>query len=218
MATKLSFSLLSAVLIAPAVLGASLWIPGFDPQPVTVISELGVGSAGETTYLIAPGVSSGSFGDSGFFGQATLISGPKTAEIIYDQPSLSIALNEKCSINGNVADCTLSASINGEATAGPVQETVSPFEVQGNIDAGSPVSAATPTASGASNTAASTPTSKASAGSGASNGPAATGSNSSSSPSPSASAQGNGALTTVVRPFMTAFVGIVLVFTTLVAL
>ena len=54
--------------ILPAVSGASLWIPGFDPQPVTVVSELGVGPAGETTFLIAPGVSSGDFDDQGFFG------------------------------------------------------------------------------------------------------------------------------------------------------
>ncbi len=45
----------------------SLYIPGFDPQPVTA-NELGVGADGETTWLIAPGVTSGSFEDSGFFG------------------------------------------------------------------------------------------------------------------------------------------------------
>ena len=145
-----------------------------------------------------------------------MISGPKTAEIIYNEASLSIALDEKCSINGNIADCTLSASINGQATAGPVQETVAPFEVQGNIDGGSPASAATPTASGASNTAASTPTSKASAGSGASNGPAATGSGSGAA-TPSASVQSSGAIA-IMQPVTTGLVGIMLAFTTLFAL
>lgn len=45
----------------------SLYIPGFDPQPVTA-DELGVGSDGQTTWLIAPGVSSGTLDDSGFYG------------------------------------------------------------------------------------------------------------------------------------------------------
>lgn len=36
----------------------SLYIPGFDPQAISV-SELGVGSDGETTWLLAPGASSG---------------------------------------------------------------------------------------------------------------------------------------------------------------
>ncbi|KAI0759484.1 hypothetical protein BC629DRAFT_1295420, partial [Irpex lacteus] len=197
------------------VSGASLWIPGFDPQPVTVISELGVGSAGETTYLIAPGVSSGSFDDAGFVGQATLINGPKTAQIIYDNENLSIALNEACAINGNVADCTLSASVQGQATAGPVQETVAPFEVQGSLGDGSPGSAATPTPSGASETAVTSPTAKASAGSSAGNGPAATGSGT--SPAPSASAQGSGA-SAVVLPLATSLMGALLVFGSLFAL
>lgn len=50
----------------------SLYIPGFDPQPVTA-NELGVGSDGLTTWLIAPGVSSGTLDDSGFFGPGMLI-------------------------------------------------------------------------------------------------------------------------------------------------
>lgn len=46
----------------------SLYIPGFDPQPVTILSELGVGADGATTWLVAPGTPSGDFQDSGFFG------------------------------------------------------------------------------------------------------------------------------------------------------
>jgi hypothetical protein len=46
----------------------SLWIPGFDPQPITVVSELGVGSGGETTFLIGPGVTSGTFEDNADIG------------------------------------------------------------------------------------------------------------------------------------------------------
>ncbi|PSR77594.1 hypothetical protein PHLCEN_2v7784 [Hermanssonia centrifuga] len=106
----------------------SLYIPGFDPQPVTA-NELGVGADGETTWLIAPGVTSGSFEDSGFFGPATLIAGPTQAEIIYDDPS-GYRIQENCGINGDTAECT-ALLVTGTYTSTYItEETVVPFEVQ----------------------------------------------------------------------------------------
>lgn len=45
----------------------TLYIPGADPQPITA-SVLGVGSGGETTWLLGPGVSSGTLEDIGIPG------------------------------------------------------------------------------------------------------------------------------------------------------
>ena len=45
----------------------SLFIPGFDAQPVSA-NIIGVGSDGRTTWELKPGVTSGSFDDSGFAG------------------------------------------------------------------------------------------------------------------------------------------------------
>ncbi len=44
-----------------------MYIPGFDPQPVAA-NELGVGADGETTWLLAPGVSSGTLDGPDIFG------------------------------------------------------------------------------------------------------------------------------------------------------
>lgn len=45
----------------------SLYIPGFDPQPVSA-NVLGVGSDGRTTWQIQPGQPSGTLSDVGFIG------------------------------------------------------------------------------------------------------------------------------------------------------
>ncbi|KAI0693327.1 hypothetical protein BC835DRAFT_1415961 [Cytidiella melzeri] len=200
MFSKLSFkvSLLYVALRAPVVSAVSLYIPGFDPQPVTIVSVLGVGSAGETTFLIAPGTTTGSDDEAGFFAP-----GPTTAEIIYNDAAHGLDLDEKCAINGDIADCTAVAAVDGITTTEAETVTVAPFEVQGSVDAaGSSAASATPSSSNA----ASTPSTTPSAGSGASSGPVATGSSSSLSPSPSAQSSGASA---VLHPYATAFVGIV---------
>ena len=127
----------------------SLFIPGFDAQPVSA-NIIGVGSDARTTWELKPGVTSGSFDDSGFVGTgqcvtrmtmpavqfranqltiATLIAGPNDVKVILDDPS-GLSLNENCGINGNIADCTVVAVAEGSTTTVTVQETISAFEIQ----------------------------------------------------------------------------------------
>ncbi|OBZ65741.1 hypothetical protein A0H81_14292 [Grifola frondosa] len=156
----------------------SLYIPGFDPQPITA-DELGVGADGQTTWRIGPGVTSGTYTqDAGIFGSATLIAGPSNAHLIYDNGGLSI--DDNCAISGSLAFCTVVDSAAGTIESGPVTETAIPMEVQ----VGSATDAGTTTAAGnSSNT--SSPTSTPSAGSNATSGPSNTGTQTSSTGSSS---------------------------------
>ncbi|TCD67298.1 hypothetical protein EIP91_000321 [Steccherinum ochraceum] len=124
-------SRLIAFVAAGAALGAvaqtSLYIPGFDPQPVSA-NMLGVGSDGRTTWQIAPGTASGSLSDNGFVGTATLIEGPNDAQLFLSNDLEFIS--ESCTINNGLADCTVVAAIQGTSTTDSVQETASPFPVQ----------------------------------------------------------------------------------------
>lgn len=54
-------------MVLAAVAQTSLFIPGFDPQPISA-SVAGVGPDGRTTWVLQPGVKSGSFDDIGFVG------------------------------------------------------------------------------------------------------------------------------------------------------
>ncbi|KAF9818662.1 hypothetical protein IEO21_02642 [Rhodonia placenta] len=124
----------------------SLYIPGFDPQPVTA-NELGVGSDGLTTWLIAPGVSSGTLDDSGFFGPATLVLGPTTAALTYIDPTVGMSLIENCNIQNGEAVCVdvVGVAAQDGVSATTVTQTeiesVQPFAVQ---TGGTPGASVTP--------------------------------------------------------------------------
>lgn len=121
----------------------SLYIPGFDPQPVTA-NVLGVGADGLTTWLIAPGVTSGSFDDYGFYGPATLVEGASQANVIYDDPTFQVSLTEDCELHGSLAVCTVAGAMGADSSplATIVTEIIDSFEIQG----GSTISGdATPT-------------------------------------------------------------------------
>lgn len=60
---------------------------------------------------------------------ATLIQGPNDIQVIYNGAGLD--LNENCAINGNLADCTVVAAVDGTTSTDFVTETVAPFEIQG---------------------------------------------------------------------------------------
>lgn len=59
------------VLIVKHCLGvraqSSLYIPGFDPQAISV-DQVGVGADGRTTYVLQPGTPTDTDEDVGFFG------------------------------------------------------------------------------------------------------------------------------------------------------
>ncbi|KAI0797457.1 hypothetical protein C8Q75DRAFT_801407 [Abortiporus biennis] len=97
-----------AILAQSTFAQTSLFIPGMDPQPVAG-QVAGVGTDGRTTWLISPGVPSGTLSDNGFSGVATLIVGPSDAELILSEPVAGGALfgDEKCVLKGDgSADCT----------------------------------------------------------------------------------------------------------------
>lgn len=129
----LIFSVLCAGYVAADV--TSLYIPGFDPQPVTA-NELGAGSDGYTTYVIAPGVTSGTLDDYGFYGPATLVVGASAAAVTYIDPDLGISVEENCQISGGLAVCNdvvaapSSDGVDGYTMTATITETVAPFPIQ----------------------------------------------------------------------------------------
>jgi len=165
----------------------SLYIPGFDPQPISAI-ELGAGSDGRTTWLIEPGSPTGTFTAPDFLGTATLIAGPNDAHIIMSVDGLSA--DEQCRISGGLADCTVVIVQDGVTSTDVDQETVSPFVVQGGTAAPAPTSGP-----GLGTSAPGSPTSAPSGGSSVSAPPnTSSGGSSSTSGAPSPSQSTNGAV------------------------
>ncbi|KAL6298612.1 hypothetical protein BKA93DRAFT_754034 [Sparassis latifolia] len=122
---------LSLVTLLPYVAAdSSMYIPGFDAQPVTA-QEIGVGSDGLTTWLIAPGVPSGTIPtDLGFNGPATLAVGPSNANIVYVDPTMGLSIQENCAVADGVAVCD-AIIVDSETTLSTViTEQASGFAVQ----------------------------------------------------------------------------------------
>jgi len=134
----LSFTLvLSAIIYAHhAAALTSLYIPGFDPQPVT--ANLLGSQNGVTSYIIAPGVSSAGMDESGFDGPATLVVGPSTAAVTYIDEDDGVALYENCNIQDGVAVCedvVVAMGSGGLTMTQTTTETADPFAVQGGAAA-----------------------------------------------------------------------------------
>ncbi|OJT08711.1 hypothetical protein TRAPUB_437 [Trametes pubescens] len=184
---KASFGALAVVAVLQASLAVaqtSLYVPGFDPQAITVDVE-GVDAQGRTTYLIGPGASSGTFdGDDGLVGSATLVADATEAHIVYANTELSLSISEDCQVANGLAVCTGVVSAEGTVQTVAVTETASPFAVQAGSATAVPSagsgsgsgSTPTPTAgSGASSGVSQTSSAAASATSGAGNGVGRTG-------------------------------------------
>jgi len=138
--------LLACSLSAQHVLGQiSLYVPGFDPQPLSA-NELGVGTDGRTTWEIQAGAATGTE-EVAFPGTATLVEGSSDAVLAYNIPALTMSVVEACSIADGIAVCT--AVANG-ATTVVETETASGFLVQGGATA---VASVTSTAGSSSATA-----------------------------------------------------------------
>ncbi|KAI0300674.1 hypothetical protein B0F90DRAFT_1917640 [Multifurca ochricompacta] len=138
-----SFRLLSLIMLHHFVqhVGAdtSLFIPGFDPQPLSV-GNLGTDGQGRTTWEIIPGSLTNTLEDTGFVGTATLVEGPNDAHLTYNNPQLSLTVDIECGISNGLATCTS----NEGAQATPfTTEPAIPIVVQG----GGPVSGASASAS-----------------------------------------------------------------------
>ncbi|THH23099.1 hypothetical protein EUX98_g8079 [Antrodiella citrinella] len=161
----------------------SLYIPSFDPQPVTV-DLLGVGSDGHTTWRVAGGQPSGSITeDNGDIGTITLVEGPSDAELFMSDTLFGYAI----------------ASASGvPLSTETFQETASPIPVQGGT---SPA----PTAGGSPSTPASAPTAPPTSGSAPSGGPSPTAQTPAGSSPTSAH---NGAIGVAASSFLSGVVGI----------
>lgn len=200
-----------ALLLGRVYAQTSLYIPGFDPQPISV-NQLGVGSDGRTTWELQPGVTSGSFDDIGFAGTATLVEGPSDAHLIWTYPAGGLGIDESCVINGGIAVCTVAAASGNTVVTDIETESAVPFEVQGGSAVGS--------ASGGSSPAVSTPapsspsvspsgSSVVQAPSRSSGSPVAS-QTSGGNPSPSGTGSSNGAVAVVRMPSLSFVGGVVL--------
>ncbi|KAF9532875.1 hypothetical protein CPB83DRAFT_806489 [Crepidotus variabilis] len=104
-----------------------LFIPGFDPQPVSA-DIIGIGSDGHTTWAIhqgqrTPGDTS-SYED---FGTATLVQGPSDAYLTYVNSAAKVTLAESCT----VSDSTLAiCAVFGQGLSGTQTEVYTPIPVQ----------------------------------------------------------------------------------------
>ncbi|KAI0053937.1 hypothetical protein FA95DRAFT_1673843 [Auriscalpium vulgare] len=132
-------SLLVCVALARYTSQFELYIPGFDPQPLTV-SELGVDGAGRTSWLVAPAATA-SPDDVGIPGPITLVEGPSDAAYTISAGDDTIVDN--CTIKDGIAICTVSAG----GTVELQTETVSPFSVAGGPTSGAAQASVTPTPS-----------------------------------------------------------------------
>ncbi|CAA7270958.1 unnamed protein product [Cyclocybe aegerita] len=106
--------LLSAILLLRCVqcqLSTSLYVPGFDPQPMSA-SVVGVGVDGRTTWALRKGqpdtVDTSSYPD--FFGTATLVHGPNDASLTYADSRAQFTIGQICTFSENtLAICTIVA-------------------------------------------------------------------------------------------------------------
>ncbi|KAI0262043.1 hypothetical protein BC834DRAFT_892776 [Gloeopeniophorella convolvens] len=113
----------------------SLFIPGFDPQPLSV-GNLGTDGQGRTTWEIVPGSLTGTFDEPAFIGTATLVEGPNDAHLNWINNELSVTLDIQCGIAGGLAACTGNQGYEVTPLVFPTAP-LGPFIVQG----GGPVSA-----------------------------------------------------------------------------
>ncbi|KAG6915329.1 hypothetical protein DXG01_012101, partial [Tephrocybe rancida] len=122
----------------------SLYIPGFDPQPVSA-DILGVDGQGRTTWALHQGALTGTFDEASFPGTATLVEGADVVSFTYADPGGAFTVGRECSLSGGLAIC--SATLSGEAVT--ETETASPFVVQVGT-AAAPSTPTVPTSTGVS--------------------------------------------------------------------
>ncbi|KAH9036536.1 hypothetical protein EDB85DRAFT_2112280 [Lactarius pseudohatsudake] len=128
-----SFSLLSLVVLHHLVIcvraDASIFIPGFDPQPLSA-GELGTDAQGRTIWEIVPGTPTGTFDEVPFVGTATLVEGPNDAHLVYNNAQISVTLDIQCGITNGFAACTGDAGYDATPFLFPTR-AAQPILVQG---------------------------------------------------------------------------------------
>ncbi|KAF9479268.1 hypothetical protein BDN70DRAFT_784243, partial [Pholiota conissans] len=88
----------------------SLYIPGFDPQPVSA-DVIGVDGAGRTTWAIHRGSATGTdTGLDNFLGTATLVEGAQDASLTYANADAQFTIGMQCTFSeSTLAVCTIEA-------------------------------------------------------------------------------------------------------------
>ncbi|PPQ91415.1 hypothetical protein CVT25_014303 [Psilocybe cyanescens] len=122
----------------------SLYVPGFDPQPLSA-NVIGVGSDGRTTWALHKGqpdaTDTSSYVD--FIGTATLVQGPNDIFLTYANPPAQLTLGEECTFSeSTLAICTIVA----QGSTATQTEVVSYLPIQGG--GGPPFSGSTTPAPG----------------------------------------------------------------------
>jgi len=107
----------------------SLFLPGFDPQPISV-NILGVGADGETTYQVLPGEPTGTWigQDPAFIGTGILVEGASNAMFSYANAEIALSFVESCTIVNGIATCD---NIDPGQTTFVDEEVATPMLVQG---------------------------------------------------------------------------------------
>jgi len=120
-----------------------LYIPGFDPQPLSA-ANVGEDGQGRTTWELVPGALTGTWEEPAFVGTATLVEGPNDAHLSFENSLLSVSLDISCAIVGGVASCTAGEGYDSTPFPFP-PETVVPFLVQGGGSASPAANTQSPT-------------------------------------------------------------------------
>ncbi|TFK72764.1 hypothetical protein BDN72DRAFT_855297 [Pluteus cervinus] len=100
----------------------SLYIPGFDPQPI-IATPAGTDDQGHTTWLLSPGPVTDA-ADSGFSGTVTLVEGQNFASVGFVNEG--VTLDIACTLSGDQATCSQPS----QPDAGVESDTVSFITVQ----------------------------------------------------------------------------------------
>ncbi|TFK51798.1 hypothetical protein OE88DRAFT_1658425 [Heliocybe sulcata] len=129
MVGKVSSAALASILVLSLSVHAqtSLFIPGFDDQPISA-SLIGAGSDGRTTWAIASGAVTGSVDDS-FPGTATIAEGPNDVILTYSIDGVGSAL-ESCGFSNGLALCTEVANFQDGLYTATETDTISSMLVQ----------------------------------------------------------------------------------------
>jgi len=124
-----------------AVADTSLYIPGFNEQPVSV-SNIGVDSNGRTTWLMVPGKPTGAVQPLPLSLTATMIQGPSDAVVHASFPQIEVSLS--CALNSGMADCLGQVQQPGMTITTSVREPIKPYLVQGGGSGGGSPPSPTP--------------------------------------------------------------------------
>jgi len=131
---RLGVIFVALLLSKPLVVAdTSLYIPGFNEQPISV-TDIGVDSNGRTTWLLVPGKQTGTVEPIPYSLTATMIQGPSDAILHASFPQIEVSLS--CALNSGTADCAGQIRQPGMTITTTLRESMKPYLVQGGGSGG----------------------------------------------------------------------------------